>query len=125
MGVAVYPRIENTNADWVHDISGKALSKGMDTLFKLIKKQGFKDLMYYYVSSEEELEDLGLKGKAETVWYDPREGLALIDAMTSAFNANQALFARPDHLENDLNAFRAILNRAASEGLRWNLGMSY
>lgn len=125
MGVAVYPRIENTNADWVHDISGKALAKGMDTLFKLIKKHGFKNLIDYYASSQEELEDLNLEEKAESVWFDPVEGLALIDAMMSAFKDNQALFTRPDHLENDLKAFRAILNRAASEGLRWNLGMSY
>ena len=125
MGVAVYPRIENANADWVHDISGKALAKGMDTLFQLTKKQGFKNLMDYYVSSQEELEDLGLEVRPETVWYDPAEGLALINAMSNAFKANQTLFTRPDHLEDDLKAFRAILTRAASEGLRWNLGMSY
>ena len=53
MGVAVYPRIENTNADWVHEICGKALSKGMERLFKLVKKQGHKDLMDYYVASHE------------------------------------------------------------------------
>jgi len=32
---------------------------------------------------------------------------------------------RPETLEKDLECLHAILDRAASEGLRWNLGMSY
>ena len=125
MGVAVYPRIENTTADWVHEISGKALSKGMDRLFKLIKKEGLKDLMDYYVPSQEDFDDWNVDKKAEVVWFNPMEGLTLIEAMSRAFQEHRCEFENPEHLENDLESFRRILERAASEGLRWNLGMSY
>ena len=125
MGVAVYPRIENTEADWVHQISGKALSKCMGKLSKLIKKRGFKDLMDYYVESQEQLDDLHVQQSAEVKWFNPIEGLALVEAMTEAFKEHRGEFDRPENLEKDLECFHAILDRAASEGLRWNLGMSY
>ena len=124
MGVAVCPRIENTSADWVHEISGKALSKGMERHFKLIKKQGYKQLLDYYVLSEEDFDEMDLPGKPEMVWFNPMEGLALIEAMRTAFNEHREEFEHADHLEADLESFRKILDRA-SEGLRWNLGMSY
>ena len=125
MGVAVYPRIENINADWVQEIDGKALSKDMERLFKLIKKQGYKDLMSYYVPSQEDLDDWQLEKKAEMIWFNPIEGLALIEAMRRAFNEHRDQFEHPEHLEIDLESFRKILDRAASAGLRWNLGMSH
>ncbi|MBA4150635.1 MAG: hypothetical protein H0X66_21185 [Verrucomicrobia bacterium] len=125
MGVAVYPRIENSDSDWVHDISGKALSKGMERLYALVKKQGYKDLMDYYVPSQETLDDWSVDKKAEMVWFNPMEGLALIEAMTRAFEEHRDQLEFPEHLDEDLQSFRKILDRAASEGLRWNLAMSY
>ena len=123
MGVAFYPRIENTNAEWALDISGKALAKSSDKLFKLIKKQGHKELMHYFVPSEEDLDELVADKKSQAVWFNPTEGLALIDAMTRAFQEHRSQFENPEHLQEDLECFRKILERTASEGLRWNLGM--
>ncbi|MDB6024069.1 MAG: hypothetical protein JWM68_292 [Verrucomicrobiales bacterium] len=125
MGVAVYPRIENTNADWVQEISGKSLARGMERLFELVKKQGYKDLMSYYVPSQEDMDDWQVDEKAEMVWYNPMEGLTLIEAMTRAFHGHRDEFEYPDQLEEDLSCFRKILDRAASQGMKWNLGMSY
>ena len=125
MGAQVYPRIENTEADWVHDISGKALSRGMERLYKLIQKEGHKDLLEYYVESQEDLDEFCAGKQAEEKWFNPMEGLSLIEAMTRAFHAHRAQFEYPEQLEADLEAFRKILDRAAANGLRWNLGMSY
>ena len=81
--------------------------------------------MHYNVPSEEDLDDVGVEKKSEVVWYNPAEGLALIEAMNRAFQENQNQFEHPDHLREGLECFRKILDRAASEGLRWNLGMAY
>jgi len=97
----------------------------MDQLFKLLKKQGCKDLMDYYVPAQEDLDDWKVGKKAEMVWFDPVEGLSLIEAMTCALREHRDQFDHPEHLEEDLESFRRILDRAASERLRWNLGMSY
>ncbi len=125
MGVSVYPRIENTDADWVYDISGKALSRGMDGLYKLIRKEGYKDLMEYYVETQEDLDEFCEDKIAQEKWFNPIEGLSLIEAMTRAFHAHRTQFEYPEQLEADLAAFRKILDRAAANGLRWNLGMSF
>ncbi|HUG10608.1 MAG TPA: hypothetical protein VMM36_06320 [Opitutaceae bacterium] len=125
MGVSFYPRIENTDAEWVHNISGKALSKNFERLAKLIKEHGHKDLMDYFVESEEQLEDFGLEKRSGQEWFNPAEGLAMIDSMIREFYEHRGEFEFPDHLEVDLKAFKAILDRAAGEGLRWNLGMSF
>jgi hypothetical protein len=125
MGTAIHPHIENTDAEWVYEISGKSLSRNREKLFKLIKNQGHKDLMDYYVPSQEDLDDWGGDQKPEVKWFNPMEGIALIDAITRAFEQYRDEFERPEHLEADLKNFRAILDRAAAEGLRWNLSMSY
>lgn len=125
MGVEIYPRIENTTAAWLHEISGKALAKGMERLSKLVKKQGHKDLMDYYVPSQEDLEILEVEAPSGTSWFDATEGIDLINAMTRAFQEHRREFEYPENLEEDLKCFRKILDRAASEGLRWNIGMSY
>ena len=125
MGVAFHPHIENTSAEWVYEISGKPLAKHWEKLHKLIRKQGFKSLMDYYVPSQENLDDWGIDQKPEVKWFNPMEGLALVDAMSRAFEQHRDEFDRPENLEADLRAFRIILERAASEGRRWNLSMSY
>jgi hypothetical protein len=58
-------------------------------------------------------------------WFDPMEGISLIEAMTQAFDQHKEQFVFPEHLREDLNAFHSILDRAAGAGLRWNLTMSY
>src|SRR6266481_2611682 len=110
MGTAIHPHIENTDAEWVYEISGKSLSRNREKLFKLIKKQGHKDLMDYYVASQEDLDDWGVDEKPEVKWFNPMEGIALIEAMTRAFEEHRNEFERPENLEADLKAFRAILD---------------
>jgi hypothetical protein len=71
------------------------------------------------------LDDLNLDETVEVKWFTPMEGITLTEAMTRAFQEHRGEFEHPEFLEDDLKAFRKILDRAASEGLRWNLGMSY
>ena len=126
MGVALYPRIENTDGSWAIDISGKALAKSWDKKpFKRLQKEGRKDLMDFYVPSPEDLEDHGAPPDFKIEWFNPIEGLALIDAMIQIASDHRDEFENPDYLEEDLKAFREILDRAASEGRRWNLAMDY
>ena len=125
MGVCIYPRIENVEADWVYKISGKALSKNLEKLSKIVRKQGLKDLMDYYVPTQTDLDDWKVEEKVAAAWFEPAEGVALVDAMMLVLKEHRDQFEHTDHLETDLVAFRAILGRAASEGLRWNLGVSY
>ncbi len=125
MGTYIYPRIEGTDADWTQDMSGKAISRNLERLQKLVRKEGHKELMDYFVPSDEDLEEWGVDRKPGHEWFNPAEGLALIDSMIRESQGRSNDFENPGHLEEDLQAFRKILDRAAGEGRRWNLGMSY
>ena len=119
MGVAFYPRIEGIDEGWVRQVSGKALAREYDRLNKLINKQGFKDLMGFYVLNEEE------RNPQEQEWFNPMEGIAIIEAMLNAIQGRENDSEQCEKLKDDLNDFRVILDKAASLGKRWNLGMDY
>jgi hypothetical protein len=53
------------------------------------------------------------------------EGIAIIEAMLKAIQGRENDFERCEQLNEDFNDFRSILERAASLGKRWNLGMDY
>jgi hypothetical protein len=120
MGVAFYPRIEGVSDDWACQISGKTLAREYDRLHQLIKKQGFKELMEFYVPSEEEEQDENAQE-----WFNPMEGIAIIEAMLNAIRDRQNDFESYDKLKADLDDFRAILDKAAAMSKKWNLGMDY
>ena len=118
MGVSFFPRIENAVDDCTFDICGKALASEYKRLNGLIKKQGYRDLMAFYVPHEEEMTRAD-----KDEWYNPMEGIGIIDAMTKTLEERKADFDCYDRLKTDLVKFRMALDMAASHGKRWNLGM--
>ena len=118
MGVYFYPRVENTSEDWTRQISGKALARDYDRLHRFIKKQGYRDLMTFYVPHPEEM-----TGSDREEWFNPMEGIGVIDAMTKVLEERLAEFDSYERLKEDLRDFRSILDRAAASGKRWNLAM--
>lgn len=118
MGVSFYPRVENVSDEWTRQISGKALAREYDRLNRLIKKQGFSDLMAFYVPDEEEM-----VGPDKEEWFNPVEGIGIIEAMAKILEDRKAEFDCYDRLKEDLQDFRLILDKAASMGRRWNLAM--
>ncbi len=123
MGVAIYPRIQGVSESWAYEISGKALAAEHERLHKMIKNQGLKDLLEYFVPSQEDAEEFG--ASVEENWYEPNEGIAIIDAMTAVADTHPAGIGRSEELKTDLQAFRLILERAKAEGKMWNLAMDY
>ena len=118
MGVSFYPRVENTPEDWTRQISGKALARYYDRLQRLIKKQGHRDLMAFYVPHAEEM-----TASDREEWFNPMEGIGIIEAMTKVLEERRTEFDSYDRLMEDLQDFRTILDRAAAIGRRWNLAM--
>ena len=75
--------------------------------------------MEFYVADEEE------RITEEQEWFNPMEGVAIIEAMLKAIEGRESDFERFGQLKEDLNDFRMILDKAASLGKRWNLAMDY
>jgi len=118
MGVSFYPRVENASEDWTRQISGKALARDYPRLQRLIKKQGHRDLMAFYVPHAEEM-----TGSDREAWFNPMKGIGIIDAMTKVLEERRGEFESYERLKEDLQDFHTILDRAAATGKRWNLAM--
>jgi hypothetical protein len=116
VGVYVYPR--GVSEDWTRQLSGHALARDCDKLHKLIKKGGCRDLMSFYVPHKEEM-----SGRDKEEWFNPMEGVGIMDAMERALEDNKDKFEAHERLKEDLRDLRAILERAASMKRRWNLAL--
>lgn len=118
MGVRFHIRVQDVAADWVDNGSGGPLAREYDRLERLLRKKGFKSLMEFYVPDPEEM-----VGHDKEEWFNPMEGLGIIDAMIRAAEERKHEFADYARLSEDLEDFRLVLDRAASLGKQWNLAM--
>lgn len=118
MGVRFYLRLQEMSDDWIDNGSGNALAREYEHLERMIRKQGHRRLMEFYVPAPEEM-----VGNDKEEWYNPMEGLSIMDAMAKAADERKHDFKAYEKLKEDLRSFRFVLDRAASLGKRWNLGM--
>ncbi len=118
MGVRFYIRVEGVTDDWVDNGSGGRLARDFDRLERLLRKNGFRSLMEFYVPDPEEM-----VGRDKEEWFDPMEGLGIIQAMSRHAETRRHEFADYARLREDLDDFRLVLDRTAALGKRWNLGM--
>jgi hypothetical protein len=118
MGVSFYPRVEGESEGWTRQISGKALARDYQRLHKLIKRQGYPELISFYVPHPEEMTE---SDKEE--WFKPNEGIVIFEAMAEALEERRTEFQSYERLKEDLQDFRSILDRAAAARKRWNLAI--
>ena len=118
MGVRFYLRVQDVTDDWVDNGCGGPLAREYDRLERLVRKQGHRPLMDFYVPDPEER-----AGNDKDEWFNPMEGLSVIEAMIRAAEERKHEFADYERLREDLDDFRVVLDKAASLGKRWNLAM--
>ena len=118
MGVRFHIRVQDVTDDWVDNGSGGPLAREYDRLERLLRKKGFRALMEFYVPDPEEM-----VGHDKGEWFNPMEGLGIIEAMIRAAEERKQDFADYARLREDLDDFRLVLDKAASLGKRWNLAM--
>ena len=118
MGVRFHIRVQDVTDAWVDNGSGGPVAREYNRLERLLRKKGVKSLMEFYVPDPEEM-----VGEDKEEWFDPMEGLGIIEGMVRAAEERKHEFVDYEKLREDLDDFRLVLDRAASLGKRWNLGM--
>jgi len=118
MGVRFHIRVQDTTDDWVDNGYGEPLAREYDRLERLLRKKGVKSLMEFYVPDPKEM-----VGHDKEEWFNPMEGLGVIEAMILAAEEQKQKFVDYARLREDLEDFRLVLDRAASLGKRWNLAI--
>lgn len=118
MGVRFYLRVQDVADDWVDNGSGGPLAREYDRLDRLVRKKRVRSLMEYYLPDPEEM-----VGHDKEEWFNPSEGIGVIEAMMRVAEEKKHEFADYGRLMEDLREFRLVLDRVVSLGKRWNLGM--
>ena len=94
------------------------MAREYDRLERLLRKKGYRSLMEFYVPDLEEM-----VGHDKEEWFNPMEGLGIIEAMIREAEERKHEFGDYERLREDLEDFRLILDKAASLGKRWNLAI--
>jgi hypothetical protein len=56
-------------------------------------------------------------------WFDPAPGLATVEAMIAAIEADPAAVEDADIVLDDLRTFRTVLTACAARGVQWHLSI--
>jgi len=131
MGVAYW--IEFDRDDLETDFTdGKSIARAMDDLNALAQELDITPLEAFMGTSLEDLSDL-LGEEIEldddepmpTPWFEPAEGLAVIEALIAAVQAHPDRVPAPEDVLSDLHGHAEALRTAAAHGAKWHLAIDF
>lgn len=113
-------------------VNGKFLSKEAESLRKISKALGIKELEDFVSYSPDEarelMEDIGLEEediKGVSVpnlkWHEPQEGLDWVKAVAKHIKANPKAVKNAKGVFEDLKEYEVVLAKAKAVGVKWNL----
>lgn len=130
---ALYIALEREIPEFDSYVNGHALSKEEQTLDNIARGLEVTPLMEFFSMDPEEaagfIEDGGGDPSgidfADEQWFDAADGLKTVEALLAHFAA------KPDALPNsaeavaELKEWRAVLQRAAADGVGWHLEVDF
>lgn len=132
MSVAYYIVPEEEIDGFDPFVNGKALGHaGERKLTKICKALDVTPLHDFYSQDPEELAgilgDDELEGipEIERQWFSAQEGLKTVTALLAYFRSNPGAIKDSGAIVADLEEYRSVLKRLASEGVRWHLGLDF
>lgn len=132
MSVACYVVLDRDDPGFDTFVNGKAVAQALDDLDALCCGQGLPTLESFMGQSMEEIEDLlgedidlpdGDDGAAQ--WFDPADGIALIDALVSAIQQSPTPLPLAGAVLDDLEAFKTVLEQARTIKAQWHLALDF
>ena len=132
MGVAYYIEVTDNSLDLIHAIDGKSVAQAMPELNAMAEQQGVASLESFLGQSIDDIADLlgedlamadGVDGTAH--WFDPLDGIAVIDALLNAIADRPAQLKNPALVAADLESYKQALILAAEKGAQWRLAIDF
>jgi hypothetical protein len=130
MSFAYYIVLDNENPGFDDFVNGKAVARLAHELDALCEKLGLPYLDSFMGQSLAELEQVlgeplnlpaGKGGKRH--WYEPREGLAVVESIIQHMQYHPQPRDFFFELLEDLHEFRTVLHKACNIGARWHLAV--
>lgn len=130
MSLAYYIVLDNEAPGFDTFVNGKAVAHATEALDGVCDALGLPPLDKFLGESLEDLGDmLGIelelpeRASREALWFDPGEGIVLVDALIAHLQAHPDALASTGDVLEDLAEYRAVLNQARGIGAKWHLAI--
>lgn len=130
MSVAYYVVLDIEEPGFDTFVSGKAVARASEELDALCHRTGLQTLDSFMGQSLDDFEDLlgedielpdGDDGLAK--WFEPAEGIALIESIVSAIKQSATSMPSADAVLEDLEEYKAVLEQARKIKAKWHLAL--
>ncbi len=130
MSAAIYITAEKSSPADRIAVDGKQILLHLDNLSAIGEAHGLKRLDEYIDYPADEMLDLfdesmltaeQIEALSQTRWFDPAEGLVLINGYIDAVSHYHSLSETTKrHCLDDLSSYRLVLEILAQAGIRWH-----
>lgn len=131
MSLAYYLEFDPEDLD-IESTDGKSVARAIDSLNALAQELGLKPLEAFMGQSMDDVgdmlgEDIDLPDDVEgaAVWFEPADGLATLQGLIAALQANRKRIKRTDDVLEDLQGYQEALETAAKSGAKWHLAIDF
>jgi len=110
-----------------HAVNGKAIAKAVDQLDSLAHEESLPPLMSFFGISPQELagfagdHGVSLEIPAPEKWFSADDGLKTIDGLLDGAKEHKL----DSRVIADLQRFKAVLETARRNGVRWHLAIDF
>jgi len=136
MSSAFFIVLENTDPGFDAMVNGKYLAKEAKRLEKIAKTLGISALEDYISIAPEEaramMEDFGMDPEEiektklpEQKWFEPQEGLDLIEKYVAHIQANPTAVKNAKGVLADFTEYKEVFTKAKAIKTRWNLQVDF
>jgi len=137
MSFAYYIVLDNEEPGFETFVNGKAVAHAADELDALCNKLGLPLLDSFMGQSPSELADMlsdqhdgddeEFTGPeySDATWFEPRDGLTLVDAIIAHLQNNPAAVASAADVVDDLHEYKSLLEQAHGIGAKWHLAIDF
>ena len=132
MSVAYYIVLDNQDPGFDPFVNGKALARSIEEVDAICERENLRRLDQFMGQSADDFadllgEDVELpEGElAEATWFEPDDGIALLDALIETIRTTPAALRSPDDVLEDLAAYRRVLEQAKAVGAKWHLAIDF
>ncbi len=132
MSVAFYIVPEREIEGFDCFVNGKAVAHASEKkLAKICQSLGVKPLTSFYSQDPEELaallegEGLEAGGYPDQEWFEAEEGVTTVAALIGYLRTNPEKLSDAEAVLDDLEQYKRVLERLASERVRWYLALDF